>query len=146
MEGWARRMTHPAYATVLELARWTDKSRFVANRLLKTSGLRYYDRARSYKFGRFVKWYVIPPPTLRAFLFARHHEIWLETMAEFPPSERTISPYAAYAGLLHSSSDKPVTPSLRWPSRRPTQQNAGWKRLIQTRRAPRIRRSSPTSS
>ena len=149
MSGWARKMTHPAYATVPEMAMWLDKPRETVNRCLKKSGLLYYDRARSYKFPngtRKVKWYIVPPTTFRSFLLCKAHRLWEETMAEFPLSERTISPYAAYAGLLKESSSKPVTPSLPWPFRRPTLQNAAWKKLKMMRRKRPSRASRATSS
>ena len=146
---WARRMTHRAYATVPEMAAWLDMHRSPVSKLLKQSGLLHYRRMSKYNFPNGVRalhWYIIPPPTFRAFLFAKAHKLWQETMKEFPPSEQTISPYAAYKELLHRSSNKPEGRCLRWPSRRPTSRNAAWKK--RTARPPRrrSRASAGTSS
>ena len=136
--GWARKMTHPAYSTTPELAMWISRDRRRAWEKLTNSGLTYFLRQRRYTFAkgkqtkpgwtttRTVRWFIIPPSTMKAFIFARCDEIWEQEMANWPSSERRPSPWIRYRGLLRASSNVTALPSLPWPFKRSTAQRKLW--------------------
>lgn len=125
-----RRLTHPAYMTIGELARWLERSPFTVRLYLKRSGLLHYRRGKvARRWTGFVRWIMVPPRTVRLLLFAHMDRRWQELMQEWPESERRPSPWAAYRGLLTLRSNGTPERCLPWPLRRSTRHVPSWRRL-----------------